>query len=198
MIIYTKNRQLAAILTSYSQFNGCTGYALQPLTLTQLARLADILTTTYAGQWTVNFNGQPASRMEDSTEGVDGAHWQAFMLAPGEYGADTEDLINFIENVYGLPVDNNNYKQVAQMFRLWYAATNPGKYRNPLTWEAARYAELSLTNPADSARKSQRQRQRLANAANRVGFDTIGELAKAINDAGIDAIATIKGALRKS
>jgi len=38
----------------------------------------------------------------------------------------------------------------------------------------------------------------MASAANRVGFDTIGELAKAINDAGDSAIAIIKGALRKS
>lgn len=180
MIIRTTNKQLAAVMAGFSKQDG-DAFTLYPLKAQELAQLAVILTTTYANQWSVTFDGQPTASYEDLTAGVDGANWHIFMLAPSEYGADTEDLINFIENVYGLPVDNDNWKQVAQLFRIWYAYIRPNEYRNPPSAKPAKYAELSLTNPADNASRSKRRRERQAQAAQRFGFDTIDMLVSAIN-----------------
>ena len=168
MIIKTTNKQLTAVLTGYSQRDG-DAFTLYPLKAQELSQLAVVLTTTYAGQWSVIFDFQPTASYEDLTVGVDGANWQAFMMAPGKYGADTEDLINFVENVYGLPVDNSNHEQVSQKFRLWFAATYPDKYINPPT------QRRDVVKKAQSAR-----RDRLTQAANRLNCATIDRLAVAV------------------
>lgn len=182
MIIHTTNEQLATLLAPYSLRMPDNNHAflMAPATVQQLDRLCTVMTTKYAGQWSVAFDWQPTRSYEDLTEGVDGDTWQAFMLAPGYIGADSEDLINFIENVYGQPVNNDNHKRVAQLFRFWYAATHPNEYRNPPATPPAKYAELDLTNPADSASKSRRQRERRAQAAQVFGLDTIDKLAAAV------------------
>jgi len=183
MIIKTTNTALCHLLDSLGQrFDHC--FRLYPLPARQLGRLIDIMATKYAGQWSVDFDGQPAVSYEDLTVGVDGANWQAFMLAPGKYGGDTDDLINFIENVYGLPVDNENHEQVSQMFRLWFAATYPDKYTNPTT------QRRDVVRKAQTARRS-----RLTQAANRLNCATIDKLAVTVLAMSDKDAATLRACL---
>ncbi len=181
MIIITTNEALAALLTSYSQHDGNDGYTLYPLNAHYFTKLADVLTTKYAGQWKVYFGWHPTASYEGLTVGVDGANWQAFMLAPGKYGADTDDLISFIENIYCLSVTNENHKQVAQMFRLWFAYKHPEKYTNP------------ATQRRDRVKKAQSSRRnRLTQAANRLNCATIDKLAVAVLALSDEDAATLR------
>lgn len=181
MIIYTTNEALAALLADYGQCDGNDGYTLYPLNAQNFTKFADVLITKFAGQWKVYFDEHPTASYEDLTAGVDGANWQAFMLAPGKYGGDTDDLINFIENVYGFSVTNENYEQVAQMFRLWFAATYPEKYTNPPTQRRDKVKD------AQAAR-----RDRQAQAANRLGAKTIDRLVTAVLALSDEDAATLR------
>jgi hypothetical protein len=183
MIIHTTNESLAALLAPYGlrMPDDDHVFCMAQATVQQLDRLCTVMTTKYAGQWTVNFDGHPTASYEDLTGGLDGANWQTFMLAPGKYGGDTEDLINFVENIYGLPVDNANHEQVVQMFRLWYAATSPDKYVNPPN------QRRDVVKKAQSAR-----RDRLTQAANRLNYATIDKLAVAVLALGDEDAAALR------
>lgn len=56
----------------------------------------------------------------------------ALMVAPMFIGADSVDIITFIEEVYQKPVTDANYRQVAQEFKSWYAINAPDEYHEPI------------------------------------------------------------------
>lgn len=201
MIIHTQNEQLAALLAPYSLRTPDDDHAfvMAPATVQQLDRLCTVMTQKHAGQWSVSFDGKPANRSyEDLTENVDGEHWQAMMLAPGYIGADTEDFLYWLEEIYSQPVNNDNYKRVVQLFRFWFALEHPDEYHNPPATPPAKYALLDLAHPGNKAAKSKRQRERRTQAARRLGFDSIDQLAAALTAASDETIAAIASTLHKS
>lgn len=186
MLITTHSAACAALVAPYGLRQGDNTFNMAPATVRQLDRLCTVLTATFAGQWSVSFDGEPAGlSAEDLTEGVDGEHWQALLLAPSYIGADTEDFIHWLEEIYSQPVTNANYMRVMQLFRFWYASTQPGEYCNPTGAQPAKYALLSLQEQPETRRERQARaqkarRERHEQAAQRFGFATIDHFANAV------------------
>jgi hypothetical protein len=202
MIIHTRNEAVAALVAPYGIQVHDADYAfIMPpsTTIQQLDRLCTILTTDHAGQWSVSFDGEKTGlSYEDLTKNVDGEHWQAMLLAPGYIGADSEDLIYWLEEVYGQPVTNENYKRVAQLFRYWYACAHPAEYVNPPDAIPAKYAKLQLAHPADNKAKQARRNQRRIDAVARIGYDTLDTFAAAALALSPEDAERVKAILRKS
>lgn len=201
MIIHTHNAQVAALVAPYGlrMPSDDQAFVMAPATVQQLDRLCTILTTDYAGQWSVSFDGEKTGlSCENLTEDMDGKHWQAMLLAPGYIGADSEDLIYWLEEVYRQSVTNENYKRVAQLFRYWYAATHPDEYHNPPDAIPAKYARLQLAHPADNKAKQARRNQRRIDAVTRIGYDTLDTFAAAALALSPEDAEKVKAILRKS
>lgn len=204
MLITTTNPRLDKILSGVcGRMPDGSGYSVATNTAGQLSNLATVLTTDYTGEWTVSFADQQGTglRYADLLESLDDATEQAFLLSPGYIGADSEDLLFWLETVYGQPVTMANYGRVAQLFRLWYAATYPAEYHNPPDAPPAKYAGLTLAETPEARKERNRRlqasrRDRQTHAANRAGFDTIDKLAGALLAASDAQIAAIKAALK--
>ena len=192
MIIHTFTANVAGLVAPYGlrEVNDASAFNMAPATTTQLGRLCTVLVAKYPGQWSVSFEpGRPAS-FEELSEGVDGDTWQAFMLLPGAIGADTDDLVYWLEEVYRQPVSNDNWGRVLEIFRFWYACTHPEEYVEPHTAKPPKYAELDLRTPAEAKRannrrKSAARQERMQMAAARCGFGSIDQLVNAINDGSV-------------
>lgn len=78
---------------------------------------------------------------------VSGARWraltvslnekneQALLVCPMFIGGDSSDITVFVEDVWNQPVTDENYREVAQAFRAWYAQHAPDEYHAPEpTW----------------------------------------------------------------
>ena len=169
MLITTTDPRLDKILAGVClPMTDGSGYSTATNTASQLANLATVLTTDYPGLWSVSFADQKVMgwRYVDLLEPLDDATEQAFLLSPGYIGADSEDLIFWLEEVYGQPVTMANYGRVTQLFRLWYACEHPREYHNPPN-ESPKYAALSLLDtPAKRNERTKRrydaQRERFA------------------------------------
>lgn len=192
MIIHTFTPAVAELVAPYGlrQVDDAHAFNVAPATTTQLGRLCTVLATKYLGQWSVSFEPAAPVSFEELSQGVDGDIWQAFMLLPGAIGADTDDLVYWLEEVYRQQVSNDNYGRVLEMFRFWYASAHPEEYVEPRTAKPAKFAELDLRTPAEAKRASNRRKsaarqERMQQAATRCGFGTIDQLVNAINDGSV-------------
>lgn len=207
MMITTTDHRIDKILSSIClQMPDGSGYSAATLSATHLRNLCAVLTKPeHAGNWSVSFADQRPTnwRYADLLESLDDATEQAFLLAPGYIGADSEDLIYWLEEVYSQPVTMDNYGRVAQLFRLWYAATHLDEYHNPPDSPPTKFAEMSLAETPE-ARKDRNRRlqtnrtERLKAAAQRLGFATIDQLSGAILGADDGQIQRMTAALRRS
>jgi hypothetical protein len=207
MIIHTQNEQLAALLSAYSLRMPDDDFAFCMATakVQQLNRLCAVMTgNKFAGQWSVTFDGKPAPLdYAGLTENLDDDTAKAFMQLPMFIGAESEDLTGWLEDVYRQPVTMDNCERVAQYFRFWYAAYHPDEYVNPPSSPPAKYAELDLRTPPavrkEAARRTQAtRRERLAQAAQRMGLGTIDKLVNAVLALSEDDAAKVAVILRKS
>lgn len=187
MIITTDDPKLIKILSGVClRMPDGSGYSTDAATEDQLRNLCtevnkrDIDKRTMQikpkyDDWSVSFADQPITglRYADLLESLDADTEQAFLLFPRHIGADSEDLIYWLEEVYGQPVNQDNYGRVVQLFRFWYAATHPDEYHDP-PGANPRFAVLSLYDTADkkTARTRKRRAQELAAFAAR-GWDSV-------------------------
>ena len=192
MIIHTFTPQTTELVAirGLRQVNDAHAFNMAPATTTQIGQLCTVLATKYLGQWSVSFEPAAPVSFEELSEGVDGDTWQAFMLLPGAIGADTDDLVYWLEEVYRQPVTNDNWGRVLEMFRFWYACTHPAEYVEPVTAKPPKFAELDLRTPAEAKRASNRRKsaarqERMQMAATKSGFGTIDQLVNAINDGSV-------------
>jgi len=197
MIIHTFTPEVTELVAPYGlrERDDAHAFDMAPATTTQLGRLCTVLVTKYAGEWSVSFEPAAPVSFEELSQGVDGDTWQAFMLLPGAIGADTDDLVYFVEEVYRQPVDNDNYGRVLEFFRFWYACTHTAEYVEPITAKPPKFAELDLRTPAEAKRASNRRKsaarqERMQQAATKSGFGTIDQLVNAIND-GVVVVARV-------
>ncbi len=195
MIIHAFTPEVAELVAPYGlrEVNDASAFNMAPATTTQLGRLCTVLATKYTGRWSVSFEPAAPVSFEELSAGVDGDTWQAFMLLPGAIGADTEDLTYWLEEVYRLPVTNDNWGRVLEMFRFWYACTHPEEYVEPRTAKPAKFAELDLRTPAEAKRASNRRKsatrqERMQMAATKSGFGSIDQLVNAINDGSVEVV----------
>lgn len=56
---------------------------------------------------------------------------QALLIAPAFIGGDTSDWDVFLTEVWQRPVTEENHREVAQLFRQWYALVAPDEYHDP-------------------------------------------------------------------
>lgn len=56
---------------------------------------------------------------------------QALLVAPIFIGGDSTDITVFVEDVWAKPVTDENYREVAQAFKAWYAQNSPDEYHDP-------------------------------------------------------------------
>lgn len=195
MIIHAIAPDVAELVAPYGlrQVDDASAFDVAPATTTQLGRLCTVLATKYLGQWSVSFEPAAPVSFEELSQGVDGDIWQAFMLLPGAIGADTDDLVYWLEEVYRQPVSNDNYGRVLEFFRFWYASTHPEEYVEPRTAKPPKFAELDLRTPAEAKqasnrRKSAARQERMQMAATRCGFGSIDQLVNAINDGVVEVV----------
>jgi len=195
MIIHTFTPAVAELvaLCGLRQVDDAHSFDMAPATTTELGWLCTVLATKYLGQWSVSFEPAAPASFEELSQGVDGDTWQAFMLLPGAIGADTDDLVYWLEEVYRQPVSNDNWGRVLEMFRFWYACTHPEEYVEPITAKPAKFAELDLRTPpeakrANNRRKSAARQERMQQAATKCGFSSIDQLVNAINDGSVEVV----------
>lgn len=134
MLIITTDHQIQKILAGFCLLMPDGSYSVAPLPDAQLRNLCTELNKPkYAGNWSISFADQPVIglRYTDLLENLDDTTGQAFLLAPGYIGADSEDLLYWLEEVYGQPVTMANYGRVAQLFRFWFASAHPDEYHDP-------------------------------------------------------------------
>lgn len=151
-----------------------SGYSTAALTARQLANLCTAMSQEkYRGAWSVSFADLPPvpRSYADLVEEMDSKTEQAFLLSPGFIGADSEDLIYFVEAVYCQPVTMSTYPRVAQLFRFWYAATYPDEYCDPP--EPGDSALLELNLRYDGA-ENRNRRTRKRDAELRAAFAAKG------------------------
>lgn len=66
------------------------------------------------------------------TKGMSERNGQAFVLCPMFIGGDSTDIERFVVEVYKKPVTDENYKEVAKMFRQWYSEVGAiNEYHEP-------------------------------------------------------------------
>lgn len=163
MIITATNEQIQRTLAGLClRMPDDSGYSVATLTNTQLGNLCKVLAREkYRGEWSVSFADLPPANRSyaDLAEDLDETTEQAFLLAPGFIGADSEDLIYFVETVYGQPVTMSNHARTLQLFRLWYAFINPDKYQNPPEPGDPTLLELNLRYD-DAKNRNRRTRKR--------------------------------------
>lgn len=68
---------------------------------------------------------------EELTIGLSEKNSQAFLLCPMFIGGDSVDMETFVEDVWRQPVTDDNYKEVAQEFKKWYAKVAPDEFHEP-------------------------------------------------------------------
>lgn len=163
MIITTTNEQIQRTLAGLClRMPDDSGYSVATLTNTQLANLCKVLAQEkYRGEWSVSIADLPSANRSyvDLVEGLDETTEQAFLLAPGFIGADSEDLIYFVETVYDQPVTMSNHARTLHLFRLWYASTSPDEYQNPPEPGDPALLELNLRYD-DAENRNRRTRKR--------------------------------------
>lgn len=164
MIIATTNDQIRKVLAGLClPMPDGSGYSVATLSARQLANLCTVLSQEkYRGAWSVSFADlPPVPRCYADLVEMDGQTEQAFLLSPGFIGADSEDLIYFVEEVYRQPVTMSTYPRVAQLFRFWYAATHPDEYCDPPEPGDSALLELNLRYDG-AANRNRRTRKRSA------------------------------------
>ena len=184
MIITTTNEQIDNILSGLClRMPDGSGYSIASLRATQIGGLAaELSRPQWRGQWSLSFDDMPPVNLDYNglTEGLDSNAAQTFLLAPMHVGADSDDLIHFVEDVYRQPVTNENYARVLQMFRLWYALVAPDEYHNPLD-KPLQYEALSLRDTADKrTSRSDRRRAAVREVLKRYGWKSESDLLTAI------------------
>lgn len=162
MLITTTNERVRGVLAGLCMAMP-DGYSAATLTAAQIGGLAaELSQERYRGQWALSFDDMAPVPLDYAglTEGMDDRTAQAFLLAPGFIGADSEDITYFVEEVYRQPVTQGNHVRVAQLFRLWYAWTCPEEYCNP-PGQPPKFEALSLRDT--SAKRNLRTRKRAGN-----------------------------------
>lgn len=184
MIITTTNEQIDNILSGLClRMPDGSGYSIASLRATQIGGLAaELSQEKYKGQWSLSFDDIPPVNLDYNglTQGLDNDASQTFLIAPMHVGADSEDLMHFVEDVYRQPVTNENYARVLQMFRLWYALAAPDEYHNPSD-KPPQYEALSLRDTADKrTSRSDRRRAAVREVLKRYGWKSESDLLTAI------------------
>lgn len=184
MIINTTNKQIDNILSGLCiRMPDGSGYSIATLRATQIGGLAaELSRPQWRGQWSLSFDDMPPVNLDYNglTEGMDNDASQTFLIAPMHVGADSDDLIHFVEDVYRQPVTNENYARILQIFRLWYALVAPDEYHNPSD-KPPQYEALSLRDTADKrTSRSGKRRRELRDVLSRYGWKSESDLLTAI------------------
>lgn len=186
MLITTTNEQIISILSDLCvRMPDGSGYSIATLRATQIGGLAaELSKEKYKGQWSLSFDDMPPVNLDYNglTEGLDSNAAQTFLLAPMHVGADSDDLIHFVEDVYRQPVTQENHARVLQLFRLWYALAAPDEYHNPPD-KPPQYEALSLRDTADKrTSRSDRRRRAVRDVLKQYGWKSESELLTAIGN----------------
>ena len=184
MLITTTNEQIDNILSGLCvRMPDGSGYSIATLRATQIGGLAaELSQEKYRGQWSLSFDDMPPVNLDYNglTEGLDSNAAQTFLIAPMHVGADSEDIMHFVEDVYRQPVTNENYARILQMFRLWYALVAPDEYHNPSD-KPPQYEALSLRDTADKrTSRSDRRRRAVRDVLKQYGWKSESDLLTAI------------------
>lgn len=163
MIIKTQNAKLQKILAGVAMRHPdvSTAFDVSTMQPSALGNLVTVLHREYTGEWALHFRDFAPGEIRNFKELLE-VDAKALLLSVGQFGADTEDFIFWLEQIYGQTVTKKQATKVMQLFRLWYAYSYPGEYQEPASAKPGPFAALALkdTKAAQNERKKKQYNRR--------------------------------------